>query len=214
MQPCRVEDLDFSTQLPFDGRIRPGKRPVDEVDVVGGPEAFTQILVLEHLGELSQNLDVLVSGCGQTDHQMSHSRAPIDAVGILSHDYAGAEDGVLRLEGAVRQRHTVAEVGGCRLLAVLHSVDVGRRGETSTDQLASYEVDRCFHRFGRPPEEHCVAGENRLLACVTHHSEEMISSPAARRSTTPSTAGSLKNIVNGTTAAPGACSRARRARPL
>src|SRR6478609_73146 len=126
----------------FMSAVHPSERVADLLRRRGLLEFGDLGLVQEHLGDLAQQLQVVVAGPGDADHEPDGVAVPVDAVGVPDDRDRRLLDHRLGLVGAVRDREQVAHVGGHQLLPVVHGRHVALIDVARGNQQGAGLVDR------------------------------------------------------------------------
>ena len=101
-------------------------QPLDDVlNPNGARQPLHRFRVVQHIGQIGQQFDVLI-GTGGDGHHQIHGLAliPAHASGKLGHRNTGVHDQVAILRQTVRDGDAVAEIGVGHLLAQQHAVDI------------------------------------------------------------------------------------------
>ncbi len=97
----------------------------------------------EHVGQIGQDLQVLVGFGGDADHQIDPiTRVPLHAVRHLQHRHARVLDQSAVLGHAVRDGDAVAEIGVGHLLAGQQAVHIAGLDEARVDEQLTDLADR------------------------------------------------------------------------
>jgi hypothetical protein len=122
----------------------PGCQPAhDLLRIAGVREALSLRGIAQHVGQIGQNLQVLVRACGDAHDQMHPlTGVPFHACGDLQYRYAGFPNQIAVLGHAVWDSDAVAEKGIGHPFPRQHAVGIGRCDAAGIDQELGHLADR------------------------------------------------------------------------